>query len=440
MIEIRKQDETLSKILPKVKPRPGISYVPSRYALSFGYRGKNYVFNNLTKQFIEDVLPEKAGAGEGYDHLIESLFLVPAGKDECAYYNSISALIRAFKRPKGVNGYTILPTYACNARCVYCYEEGIKPTSMTPEVAEQTVRYIVSSQNGNKISLNWFGGEPLLRPDIIDRICAGVRKAGIAYKSSMITNGSLITPEIIGKMTGEWNLKNVQVSMDGAESDYKKRKNYYDYKDYYKAVMNSLSRLSEAGIRVTVRCNVDPGNRDGIPAYLEDMKNGVENKDGVSVYFAPLNDVRQGDGDLEMWEEIRKVRPLTEAAGFRSSPFIGLGLGFRVTHCMADAGSVVITPDGSLYPCEHCPPESRFGDVWNGVTDEAAKKEFCRVDVTREKCRECPFLPDCTSFASCPVQDSQCREVREMMATEALKRMIDKKTESENANGENPIC
>ena len=106
---------------------------------------------------------------------------------------------------------------------------------------------------------------------------------------------------------------------------------------------------------------------------------------------------------------------------------------------MADSGSVVIAPDGGLYPCEHCPQESRFGDIWRGVTDAAARETFCRTDRTRDKCRACPFLPDCTSFSSCPVGDTHCREVNELMAVAALKRMVDRK-ESEDVDGENPIC
>ena len=439
MLEIKKPDAALAKLMPPASPRPGIKYISSQYALPFAHGGKRYVFHTLTKQCVEGTLPASARAGEGWDELIAAHFLVPENKDECTWYNQISALMRAYGKKKGVRGYTILLTFACNARCVYCYEEGMKPVSMTPETAEQVIRYILDTHAEDEVRLSWFGGEPLLGVGTIDRICEGLREAGVKYRSSMISNGSLITPEIVQKMTGDWRLSHIQISMDGAERDYIARKRYYADRDDYHRVMNAISMMSEAGIRVSVRCNVDEENWAGIPQFMEDLKVGVVNKDKVNVYFHPLFAVSAGENDLAMWKKIRDARHLIEEAGFRSVPFKGASLGFRSNYCMADAGGVVITPDGNLSPCEHCPEESRFGDIWHGITDEAARREFCRVDRTREKCRACPFLPDCTNFASCPVQHTHCREINEIKTIDDLKRLVEKK-ENEDTDGEASIC
>ncbi|MCR5168573.1 MAG: radical SAM protein [Oscillospiraceae bacterium] len=439
MTEIRRPDAALIKILPPVKPQTDIKYIPSQYALSFEHNGRKYVFNTLTKQCLEAALPESAAAGEGYDELIEAQFLVPGNKDECAYYESISALMRAYSRKKDIRGYTILPTLACNARCIYCYEEGMKQVTMTPEIVERTIDYILETRMKDKsVKLSWFGGEPLMCTDIIDRICEGMRENGVEYKSSMISNGSFITPEIVGKMISDWKLDHIQISMDGAEQDYIKRKNYRDYKGYYTAVMRSCALMSEKGIRVTVRCNVDEENFGNIGKFLDDMKANAGHTENVSVYFAPLNNVRMGGNDLAMWQSINAANTLIDAAGFGVSPFLGIGTGFRTNHCMADGNSVVIAPDGSLFPCEHCPPHSRFGNIFDGITDKAAHDSFCNVGKTREKCRKCPFLPECTSFSNCPVYDTHCREVRELMSRDTLRRMVEKKLKDNEEK--DPIC
>ncbi len=439
---INKPDEKLARILPPVFPKPETTYVPSQFAIAFEHRGKHYLLNNLTKQCIEGELPDKTRAGVGYDELITAQFLVPENKDECAYYNQISSLMRTFGKKKGIRTYTILPTLGCNARCIYCYEEGMKQVTMTDEIVEQTIRFILNTTEGDAVRLGWFGGEPLMFPGTIDRICEGMREAGIKYKSSMISNGSLITPEIIRKMKDDWNLKSIQVSMDGAEEDYIFRKNYRTPHDYYHTVMDALSRMSEAGITVTVRCNVDEENWERIPRFLEDLKSGVTNKEKIGLYFGPLNDVRKSENDLSLWSKIVDAREEIVKAGFRASPFASFHFHFRTNHCMADGSGVVIAPDGSLYPCEHCPPESRYGDVWNGITDEEARRDFCSVDQIREMCRACPFLPDCTGFSHCPVQEFHCRELRHMMAIDALKRMLDRQAEKDDNEGteEVPVC
>ncbi len=133
-----------------------------------------------------------------------------------------------------------------------------------------------------------------------------------------------------------------------------------------------------------------------------------------------------------MWRKVRDARPLIAAAGFRPAPFMEPEPRFRVTHCMADSGAVVIAPDGALYACEHCLPESRLGDIRKGLTAGAAACAFCRTDRTRDKCARCPFLPHCTSFAHCPVEDTHCREVRELRTLDYLRRLLDGKAAPED--------
>ncbi len=441
MIEICKPDVTLARLVLPQKPMPGLLYIPSQFVLPFLHNGEPYAYNLLTKQCLKAELPRSAHAGEGFDALIESMFLVPEGKDECAYYESVSAMIRLYAKKKGVNGYTILPTLGCNARCVYCYEEGRRQVTMTPEIADQTLRCILNTHKNGKVKIIWFGGEPLLCPDIIDRISDGLREAGIGFHSTMVSNGSLITPEILDKMRNRWNLTRIQISMDGAEHDYRARKRYYGNPDRYRFVLDAIDRLASAGILVSVRCNIDEDNLDGLPQFAEDLGRAVKKKENVRIYFSPLGEVRLKEDDIAFWEKVLRLRPLIENAGFRPISYQGLHTKFRTNYCMADAGSLVIGPDGSLYACEHCSPESRFGDVFNGITDKDAQREFCRTDRTREKCRTCPFLPECTSFSSCPWHDTHCFEVKKMIALDTLHRMIERKTTDEkNDDEDHPVC
>ncbi len=438
MNEIRGADPVLARLLPPVDLTRDCVYRPSQFALPFECGGKQYVFNTLTKQCAEAVLPASARAGEGYDDLILSLFLVPEDKDESRFYHSVVSMLRLYSRRPDFQGYTILPTTGCNARCVYCYEQGIKQVTMTPQTVEQTVRFILATHQAEPVSLSWFGGEPLLCPGIIDRICEGLRAAGVGYTSGMVSNGSLITPETIRRMTGDWKLSNIQISMDGCEADYIARKRYISRHDEYHAVMEAAGAMAKEGIEVQIRCNVDQDNWNGIPRFIEELRAGIANREKVSIYFVPLYHVQASGQSLPLREKILQADRAVREAGFRAVPFGSVGRSIRVFHCMADSGGVVIGPDGGLFACEQCPPNSRFGDIWNGVIDAKTRNEFCRTDRIGEKCASCPFLPYCTGFGSCPVQEKNCREAHAMATVHLLRRMIE--TNGRETDGTAPAC
>ena len=424
---IHKPDEALARILRPQKATPGTEYVPSRFALPFSCQEKSYLFNTLTKELVEAELPSSCRAGEGYDELIAGHFLVPRGKDECAFYLSTLALMRVYCRREGVKTYIILPTMACNARCVYCFEEGYVPVTMTPETEEQVLRYILDTrEKDRKLSISWFGGEPLLGVRTIDRISQGLKDAGVEFTSYMVTNASLITPELVKKMTELWNLTNIQISMDGAEEDYRSRKKYCVYHDEYHLAIRAVNWLTEAGIHVAIRCNVDEENLPRVPLFLEDLKAGIADREHVAVYLTPLYETRCTEKDTELWDKVFAFESQISAAGFqvvRESQ--KRTFSFRLYSCMADRGFPAIGPDGGLFPCEHCQEERRIGDIWNGITEPDRHREFCLSEQVQEKCRECPLLPVCTPFSKCPVQDFHCVELRRRILMDSLRQCIE---------------
>lgn len=424
MRELHRPDETFGKLIPAQAPRSGIFYVPSQFSLSFLHRGKQYVFNTLTKQCAEAELPDSTKAGEGYDDLIKARFLVPEGTDAFSFYRSVITLLKLHDRKNRKPAYTILPTLGCNARCVYCFQQGMQQIGMTHETVEDTLRFILNDCGGETITLSWFGGEPLLREDVIDCISSGVKEAGIEYKSLMVSNGSLISPEMIEKMKKLWRLERIQISMDGEEADYVARKRYLKYGNEYRKVIEAADRMSEAGIAVQIRSNADENNIDGIPRFLEDLAAGIRHKENVSIYLTPLYQTMRGEHGIEVCKKILALQDAIEKAGF-TLLFERFNHKLPTYHCMADAGGIVIAPDGTLHCCEDLPDGARMGHVKDGVIAPDVRAAFVGADRLPEKCKGCVFLPDCVPVAGCPNFGMVCSEARMLFTLDTLGRIID---------------
>lgn len=412
-------------------PKEDAIYRRSRFTLVFEENQQHYILNTMTKQCLECHDPmngsypgQKISSNPTLKEYMENYFLVPEGKDETAFYENTYRLMQAFLKKRKAWLYTIFPTLGCNARCVYCFEEGMKPVRMSADTIEQTIKFIAEQPHEDEVALSWFGGEPLVEVGIIDQICQGLSARGVQFRSSMVTNGSLIDEEVLRKMLGPWNLQTIQVSMDGNEQSYIQRKKYPVYKDEYHKVIHFISRMAESGILVNVRCNVDAANVEGAAELIEDLKKTVSAKEQIRVSFGVLNQARDSENDIEVWKKALGLWDIVTDAGFLLNLFVGPYTGFRRYHCMADEGNINIAPDGNLYPCEYCPEDACFGNVRDGITHPEVRSEFISTGHLQEKCKDCPYLPECTSFGKCPIRDSHCRELRELLFITMMKRLI----------------
>ena len=440
MTELRRGDPTLRKILPPQKTDPAGIYVRSQFAVPCAHRGKQTWFHMLTRQMVqcEQPIPERATGEEilrvpEWSELAGGYFFAPEGKDENAFYLGLYRILHAMHRKKGVKGYTILPTTVCNARCVYCFEEGRRQETMKPETAEQVVRYIRETRRPEEIDIQWFGGEPLVAVPVIDAICAGLRKEKIPFAAMMVTNGSLITDAVADRMRDEWNIRTVQVSMDGNEADYTARKRYVRGGAVYRDVLRNIRRLAEREIRVIVRCNVDEENLPGIREFLGDLDAAVPDKRSVDVHLSLLNQVRASDREAEVWKQAAEARQLVKEYGFAAGDRWSRLRDLRNFFCMADLGSVVLTPDGSVYACESCTEESRVGSLVSAAENPGARERFLQAGQVPERCRGCAFLPECTANTFCPIRDARCREVQEILFGERVKAFFENR---DRENGE----
>jgi uncharacterized protein len=90
----------------------------------------------------------------------------------------------------------LILTDQCNLRCSYCFEKDKNPHNMTEETATAAVDFLMTeSQQMPNVTILFFGGEPLLRFDLLKKVHA-YATAEAAKRSKtiiwdMTTNGTL---------------------------------------------------------------------------------------------------------------------------------------------------------------------------------------------------------------------------------------------------------
>ena len=427
---IREGDKRVFDIIGRKTIKDGHEYRLSVYTYCYSSNGHHIIFSTLTGEIVSlsdsewslvdpDKNPVISGgsiSGKGFETLTNSCILVYREDDDYERYQLAVSILKAMDKKKGVHTYTILPTTGCNARCIYCYEEGMKVSAMTESTADQVVEFISKTRGDEEISISWFGGEPLVGSKIISRICSGLNAKGIPFKSKMVTNASLVTPELLDEAVNNWHLKKVQVSADGARCDYEARKLYADpQKHNYDRLLEAVGMFLERDIKVTLRCNYDHNNVEGMYSFWEDIYNRYGSTDKLKIYAAMLFQEHVSDGCIELGRRMLELKYKAIKNGILHSEISEEPFKMKTNYCMADSDgrSIVITPEGDLYHCEHLPGNTSFGNISDeNITFTSDKRAFDEVNV---KCRNCKYLPYCTPFYcnGCPNAFEYCCQVKD---------------------------
>ena len=228
-----------------------VDFRAMRYVLRIHYKCGTFLYNVVTGQLVEleenevemfSRLPAKFTPI--MKQLIEAHYLVPIDYNEQKAVSSLRRVLwrlQESQKSKDITYYTILITTACNARCYYCFEQGVKPVTMSEKTADDVVYFIASHCGGKEITIRWFGGEPTIAINRIDQICEGLNKKGISFSSLLTTNGYSLDEKSISKAKKLWKLKFVTVSIDGTENSTNRIKAFVSSGDNpYSVIMRNF--------------------------------------------------------------------------------------------------------------------------------------------------------------------------------------------------------
>ena len=394
-------------------------YRVMRYVLRVDRDGKVLLHNVVTGQLAVldqaeaealDTLP--SAFRPWMEPLITARYLVPEDHDEHRQVVNLRRILQMLDDahgPKPIFGYTILTTTACNARCYYCYEAGIKPVTMTEETADAVVRFIDGHCGADrKVTLSWFGGEPTVAADRIDRICSGLEGAGIAYRSTMTTNGYLFDEDMADRAVRLWHLESAMISVDGTKENYNRIKAYKNAADNpYQRVMRNIGLLLDRNVRVGLRMNFDRENYTDFEALLEEANRRYRKHPCLMVYAHQINGGRgcedAADSEsLTEWNErqINRMNSASRENGTYRQPAVLPHLKYEP--CMAGRDTAAtILPDGRLVGCpEYLGDDQVRGSIFEGITDPSLAASW---KITREfpECPDCVLCPTCVLLANC---------------------------------------
>lgn len=368
------------------------------------------MFNLLTRELLL-LTAEEYNTALSSEYLHEHWFTIPDDQNEMELVELVRWVrINLRKEPKHITNYTILTTTDCNARCFYCYQHGCARVNMSQDAADKVVAYIKNHCGENKVTVSWFGGEPLMNIPVIDRICEGLRANGIDFESHMTSNAYLFSDEISVKAVNSWNLKRIQITLDGTEEVYNSIKAYvYSEGSSYQIVMDNIRRLIETGVFVVVRMNMELNNMDNLMELAKELAVRFEGQKNLRAYPRILFDIETtwrerhtNEEWTELFAALQRLEEFLYIHGMADDGLRRLRRDLPLTHCMADSGtSVVIVPDGNIGLCEHYTDSEFFGHIASPERDKAMIDSWRELCDPIPECRDCFYFPECVELKKC---------------------------------------
>ncbi|MEO5823048.1 MAG: radical SAM protein [Vicinamibacteraceae bacterium] len=354
---------------------------------------------------------------------------------------------------------TVLTTLQCNFACGYCFQgdhddHNRHAHKMSLETAHAVVEHAARQMDEirpERVSLTFFGGEPLLNLPVVYHLAEHVHTAatarGIRLTLSIITNGLLLTPEVVDRLV-PYGLTGVKVTLDGDKAAHDLKRPLRGGQGTFDKIVANVRAVAHK-VAISIGGNFDADNADSYPALLDFLAeeefapkiakvsfkpvmggaapstpgaalqaakpsgiNGIIPLTAVAANGAPLGGtcmtVAGAGGTSKGTSACDTCHFVDETMGFlreetkkRGFPTIdGVHMGPCEIHRQH---AETIGPDGALYACPGFTGEASFatGHIAAARTPLQAKAadRFDRIGAWRN-CGDCSFIPVCAGGCS----------------------------------------
>ena len=376
------------------------------------------LFNTMSLAFIrineQDIdmwkklreTPDSYTNFQNYDFLIKARILVDNQEDDLNVY---LADVLKNRYNSSDMALTILPTRGCNFGCIYCYEQDRPNVLMSEQTEKAIVKFVCSNSNLKRLSVVWYGGEPLLNFDSMVRLTKMFKQLNIEYSAKIVSNGYLLTKEKADLMK-DLAIRNIQITFDGSEEIHNQRRFLLGGQPTYRKIMDNLKYLLSINKEITIdiRTNIDRRNKDDYNKFYQDFKSEINDK-RVTMYPGFVSDLLSSEcvspefNISEGGYKAQFILDIFDKYGIEIKSFLPK---YRRHSCVASKYfAFVIGPEGELYKCWRMVGNQKetIGNVNDGSFDMVKfSKYLIGADYTLDsKCLQCEFITLCGG--GCPL-------------------------------------
>lgn len=360
--------------------------------------------NHLAREILDNkIIQPKLYPPWLFSLLLDNGFIIADSVNELTLLEE-----RHFEARKGkmALGLTVGVTQNCNFACTYCYQQH-QPLDLPYDVQQGIINYVKRKLPGREVFMvAWWGGEPLLRLDIIQKLSSELRNLcdnyGCEYSAAITTNGYLLS-EDTAKNLVDLGVCDVQVTIDGPPKIHNQRRCLNGGGGSFDRIFENLLTNAHLFERVFVRINIDKYNADSIENLLDIL---TPLKQWITIAFRAVTSSEtpncSAPGCLsgpDYWTVEDKLSIMASQKGFR------LNFGFSIpgtSFCTAyQTNSIMVDAYGDVHRCPVC--IGRRQDRMGILNEDGTISDLGGIQLKWDnwnpfedsECRDCFALPVC---------------------------------------------